>query len=127
MTSPFDYVKSITTTKEDMLSNPENDPQQYVPYIVNKSLSSFPDCLFFANEMNRYNSLDKDMQYHYYLNSIRKSKRFAKWLKRVDEENLDLVKKYFGYNNIKAKQALRILTTEQLEEIKNKMVTGGKK
>jgi len=127
MTTPFDYVKSITTSKEDMLSNPENDPQQYVPYVVNKALSSFPDCLFHANEMNMKHYLDRDMQYYYYLNSVRKSKRFAKWLKRVDDENLELVMKYFGYNRSKAKQALRILTTEQLEEIKNKMITGGKK
>lgn len=125
MTTPFDFVKSITQTKENIWNNEETDKGQYVPFIVNKSLSSFPDCLFFSNEMNQYPELDKDMQYLYYLNIIRQSKRFSKWLKKTDDDNLGWIREYYRCNKSRAREILKILTTEQLEEIKNKMNTGG--
>ena len=125
MTTPFDFVKSVTQTKENIWNNEETDKSQYVPYIVNKALSGFPDCLLFANELNQYPEMDKQMQYLYYLNIIRQSKRFSKWLKKTEDDNLELVKAYFKYDNKKAKSALKVLTTEQLEEIKNRMHTGG--
>ena len=125
MTTPFDFVKSVTQTKENIWDNEETDKTQYVPYIVNKALSAFPDCLLFANEMNQYRELDKDMQYLYYLNIIRQSKRFSKWLKKTEDDNLDMVRKYYRCNKERAREILKILTTEQLEEIKNKMNTGG--
>jgi|TARA_A100001391_G_scaffold156439_1_gene114661 hypothetical protein len=79
----------------------------------------------FANEMNIHNHLDKDMQYQFYLNSLRKRKRFSPWLKKGKVEDLNIVKQYYGYNNEKATQALRILTKEQLNYIKQRLDTGG--
>ena len=79
----------------------------------------------YANEMNRFPNLDKDMQYNFMLNGIRKRKRFAPWLKQEKIEDLEVVKKYYNYNTEKAKQALRILTPDQLQYIKKKMDVGG--
>jgi len=81
----------------------------------------------FANEMNIHNHLDKDMQYQFYLNSLRKRKRFSPWIKKDKVQNLDIVKQYYGYSNEKAQQALRILSSEQLAFIRSKLDTGGKK
>ena len=81
----------------------------------------------FANEMNRNHQLDKDMQYSFYLNSLRKKKRFSPWLKQDKIKDLEYVKKYYGYSNEKAKQALKILTKEQINFIKSKFETGGKR
>ncbi len=81
---PFDYVNSINFTKKNLMKNTANDElaeKDYVPFLTNKSLSYFTDTLLYANEMNRYHFLDKRLQYEFYLNSIRKKKRFAKWAK----------------------------------------------
>ena len=75
--------------------------------------------------MNKYPSLDKDMQYSFYLNSLRKRKRFSPWLRKDKVENLNIIKKYYGYSNEKALQALRLLTNEQLDYIKKRLETGG--
>ena len=79
----------------------------------------------FANEMNLHHQLDKDIQYSFYLNSLRKKKRFSPWLRKDKIKNLDVVKSYYGYSNEKAIQALKILSKEQLDYIKAKLDVGG--
>ena len=81
----------------------------------------------FANEMNKYNFLDKDMQYSFYLNTLRKKKRFSPWLRKDKVTDLECIKKYYGYSNEKASQALKILTQEQINFIKQRLDTGGMK
>ena len=118
------WLNSINTTKEDLL---EEDPTlKYPAFVVNKCLSGTIDSILFANEMNKSHFLDKKLQYDFYLNSLRKKKRFAPWLKRGKVEDLDAVKKYYGYSNEKAQQAMRILTKEQIKYIKQKLDTGGR-
>ena len=118
-----DWLNSINYTKEDIAE--EDNIKSYPAYIVNRCLSGHLDCIMFANEMNIHNHLDKDMQYQFYLNSLRKRKRFSPWLKKGKVEDLNIVKQYYGYNNEKATQALRILTKEQLNYIKQRLDTGG--
>ena len=116
--TPFDFVNLVLHTKKP---DDELDFKDYAPFIVNRSLSYHIDCVLYANEMNLWPSTDKDMQYQYLLNSIRPMKRkFAPWQKSKNDENIDCVKTYFGYSNQKAKEALRILTDEQIAEIKRK-------
>jgi hypothetical protein len=97
----------------------------YAPYVVNRCLSYFPDTLLHANEMNRLNFLDKRVQYDYYLRSIRARKRFSKWLKKEESSDIDLIKQYYGYSDKRAREALRILTPEQIKSIKKELDTGG--
>ncbi len=118
-----DWLNSINFTKEDL----SEDIKEYPPYIVNRCLSGHLDCVMFANEMNRYHFLDKDMQYNFYLNILRKRKRFSPWVRKEKISDLEFVKKYYGYSNEKAAQVLKILTNEQLLFIKQKLDTGGKK
>ena len=80
----------------------------------------------FVNEMNQYHFLEKKMQYDFLLNTLRSKKRFSPWLRKEEIKDLDLVKRYYGYSNEKAKQALRILTKDQLNFIKSKFETGGR-
>ena len=116
-----DWLNSVNFTKEDL----SEDMKSYPPYIVNRCLSGHLDCVLFANEMNKYHFLDKDMQYKFYLNSIRKRKRFSPWIKKDKVQNLDIVKQYYGYSNEKASQALRILSKQQLEFIRKRLDVGG--
>jgi hypothetical protein len=81
----------------------------------------------FVNEMNKYSFLDKDMQYSFYLNTLRKKKRFSPWLRKDKVTDLEIIKQYYGYSNEKASNALKILTPEQITFIKQRLETGGSK
>jgi|TARA_B100000287_G_scaffold404472_1_gene427200 hypothetical protein len=118
-----DWLNSINYNKDDL----SEDIKSYPPYIINRCLSGHMDCVMFANEMNMYSHLDKDMQYSFYLNSLRKRKRFSPWIKKEKIEDIDSVKQYYGYSNEKAKQALRLLSESELNYIKSKLDIGGTK
>ena len=119
-----DIVPSILQTKKDVLE----DEKDYNAFIVNRALSYHIDCILYANQMNMNSKLDNKLQYHYFLNTIRSMKRkFQPWQKPEKEEDLNVVKEYFGYSNEKAKSALRLLTKEQLSSIKEKLEKGGVK
>ena len=122
-----DYLNAINHKKEDLMDSEDMFwEKKYPTYIVNKALSSFPECLLYANEMNKMHHLDKKLQFQFFLNSIRPKKRFSKWLRSSKIKNLEYVKEYYGYSNEKARQALEILNDDQLEEIKTIMNRGGK-
>ena len=125
MTELKDWLNSINQNKKNILK--EDPTSKYPSYIINRCMSSHLDTVMFANEMNLSPQLDSDMQYSFYLNSVRKRKRFSPWLRKDEIKDLDSVKRYYGYSNEKAKQALRILTKEQLNFIKSKFETGGTK
>jgi hypothetical protein len=122
---PFDFVKSVTYTKEDLLEDNPSNIGGYVPFIVNKALSYHADTIMYAAEMNRYHTLDNDKQYKFYINTLRKSKRFAKWVKKTSSDDLEAVQNYYGYSRQKAQQALLLLTEEQLAQIRQALDTGG--
>jgi hypothetical protein len=118
-----DWLNSINFTKEDLSEN----IQEYSPYIINRCLSGNIDCIMYANEMNINHQIDKDMQYSFYLNSLRKRKRFSPWLRKDKIKDLECIKQYYGYSNEKASQALKILNKEQINFIKQRLETGGMK
>ena len=122
-----DWLNSINLTKENLLENDPTSKKSYPPYIINRCLSGHLDCVLFVNEMNKYHFLDKDLQYSFYLNTVRKRKRFSPWLRKDKIDDLDCVKKYYGYSNEKALQVLKILSNEQIHFIKQRLEIGGKK
>ena len=125
--TPFDFVNAINSNKKpDIMSGTENDElaeKAYVPFVVNRALSYFPDSLMYANDMNINNFLDNKLQFHYLLNTIRPAKRFSKWVKK-DDSDLQLVMQFYNYGVDKAKQVLPLLSTEQLSIIRNKLQSG---
>lgn len=125
MTDLFkDIIPSIQQTKKVVVTA-ENE-RDYVPFVVNRSISFHLDMVMDANQMNMLPSTDPLLQYHYLLNKVRGYKRpFQKWQKRETLENLDIVKEYYNYSNEKAKEALSILSDAQIEEIKKTLNKGG--
>ena len=122
-----DWLNSINFNKENLIEEDPSAIKDYPPYIVIRCLSGHLDCVMFANEMNKYPFLDKDLQYSFYLNTLRKKKRFSPWLRKDKVTDLEIVKQYYGYSNEKASQALKILTAEQITFIKQRLDTGGMK
>ena len=123
--NPFDYINSINDTKEDIMVDDISE-KGYNPFITNRSLSYFPDTVFLANEMNRYHHLDKKLQYSFFINSVRKRKRFAKFIKPSEVQDIEVIKEYYGYSNEKAKQVLTLLNGSQLSELHLRISKGGK-
>jgi len=118
-----DWLNSINFTKENL----SEDIKSYAPYIINRCLSGHIDCIMYANEMNINHHLDKDLQYSFYLNTLRKRKRFSPWLRKDKVTDLECVKQYYGYSNEKASQALKILSKAQIDFIKQRLDIGGSK
>ena len=128
--NPFDFVTDINLHKKDIITNSENPElaeRKYNPFLTNRALSYFPDTVHYANLMNMNTELDNMMQYSFLLNIVRKRKRFSKWHKTTDDEDLQAVIDYYGYSVKRAKEALKILGDEQLLTIKEKMNKGGMK
>jgi len=124
-----DYLKALNETKEPLLDSDDLTwEKKYPPFIINRCLSMFWDTLPQANEMNGFHFLPKKLQFHFLLNSIRKKKRFGgKWLSQKKLKNIDIVKEYYGYSNEKAREALTILSKDQIEAIEKTLVKGGRK
>ena len=122
-----DWLNSINHTKENLIADDPTAISSYPPYIVNRCLSGTVDSILFANEMNLHPDIDKVMQYNFLLYTVRKRKRFSPWLKKEQIEDLDLVKKHYGYSNEKAKVALSLLTKSQIETLKQIHEMGGRK
>ena len=121
---PFDFIKAINDSKDIMKGNTFAE-KDYIPFLVNRGLSFFQDTILQVNEMNRNHFLDNKLQFDYLINNIRPRKRWSKWLKPEKIDNLELVKLYFGFGNEKAKDALEVLTNENIEEINSKLARGG--
>lgn len=121
-----DYLNSINHQKNNLLEE-EDALKGYPPYIINRCLSGMIDTVMYANELNMYHFLDKDVQYIFLLNSLRPKKRFSPWLKADKLKDLEIVKQYYGYSNEKAKTALGMLSKDQLNYIKSRLNVGGKK
>ena len=119
-----EIIPSILQTKEDVLLT-EQDEKSYSPFMVNRALSYHKDTVLYANEMNSYPNLDKKLQYDFYINIIRASKRpYSKWHKKASSGNLSVVKEYYGYSDAKAEEALKILSDDQIAAIKKELYKG---
>jgi hypothetical protein len=129
MTDLFDYVNSITHNKKDIMrasANIEAAEKEYVPYVVNRTLSYYEDCVLYANEVNMRPNLENLLQYDFYINSLRPRKRFAKWAKPKKDSDVKNVMEYYGYGRSKAEEAVRSLNSDQLKEIAKSLERGGR-
>ena len=124
--NPFEYANAINYTKKNIMVD-DIAEKAYNPFMINRQLSYFPDTVLAANEMNRHHHVDNRLQFDFFINIIRKRKRFSKWFKPEQVRDLETVKEYYGYSNEKARQVLTLLSTEQMNELKNKVAKGGRK
>ena len=125
MSNPFDYVNSILQNKKKLIVD-EQTEKDYTPFLVNRSLSYHKDCIMYANEMNRRHLADKKLQYDFLLNTVRSMKRpFAKWVKSEKSDDLECIKQIYGFSDVKAREALRLLSKEQIQQLKEKTDIGG--
>jgi hypothetical protein len=120
----FRYENSINFSKVYV---PTDGEHKYSAWRTNSVLSNFPDTVMHANEMNMNASLPDRLQYEYLLNVIRPRKRFFKKNKVKKDDHFSIVQEYYKYNNERTREALKILTEEQINKIKEKLEKGGTK
>lgn len=125
--SPFDFLKSINDSKVNLITEDHENSKYYNGFVINRSLSYFPDTIHFANEMNKFHHIDPDLQYNFLLNIVRKRKRFSKWDKAEQINNISIIKSYFGYSEEKSRQVVDLFTADQIQSLKNKVSVGGRK
>lgn len=115
-----DFLNSINQTKQNLLDKDPGLEKQYVPYVINKCFSYFPDTIFYANRMNEVAFLDKKMQYDYYMHTVSKRKRFSKWIKSEENEDLTAIKEVYGYSDQRAKEVLDLVPVDKIKELTQK-------
>lgn len=121
MTNVWDYINSINLTKTQF-----DDYADYSPFLTNKTYSFFPDTIHLANLMNTSHQLDNQLQFDFYLNTVRRQKRFTgKWPKHEVSEIIKLLCSVYKMSASKAYQAVAVLTEEQIEQLRTKIIKGG--
>jgi hypothetical protein len=123
--NPFEYSKAINMSKQDIMVD-DLAEKEYNSFIVNRSLSYFPDTVLYANEMNVNHHIDARLQFDFFINIVKKRKRFSKWFKATELENLELIKEYYGYSNEKAKSVYKLFSNDELLTLKNRIYKGGR-
>ena len=125
MTNPFDYATAILQNKKQLIVD-EITEKDYNPFLINRALSQHKDCIVFANEMNSRHYLEKKLQFDFLLNTVRSMKRpVAKWAKTEKNDDLECVKLVYGLSDSKARDALRLLSKEEIQKLKQETYTGG--
>lgn len=128
--TPFDFMNAVSQSKEDLIKNADSSEmieKEYggYAYIINRGFSYFEDTILHANEMNQRSEMFADGQFRYYLNALRKRKRFSKWHKSEPSEDLDAIQKVYQCNRTVAKQYHKVLTKDQMEQVHSKLFVGG--
>src|SRR5210317_719514 len=111
--NPFEYLNAINYTKQNIMVD-DLAEKGYNSFMVNRGLSYFNDTVLMANEMNRYHQIDNRLKFDFFINIIRKKKRFSKWNKPESLSDVDVIKKYYGYSNQKARQIISLLSSDQI-------------
>lgn len=125
-----DYLKSINTTKKNIMRDTEtDDPKKvsgFTPFIIRRLLSYHHDAILFANEMNCLPNLDNQLQYEYLLHVLPKKSRFGKMHKVIKHEDLEIVKQFYRYSDEKALAVLSLHTEQDLARMRAHLSEGGK-
>jgi len=124
--NPFDFINEINDTKEQIIVDDITE-KAYNPFLTNRQLSYFYDTTLLANEMNIKHQIDHKLQFDFLLNTVRRKKRFSKWFKQEQQRDVEVVKEYYGYSNEKARNALKLLSEEQLKSVAKKVRKGGRR
>jgi len=122
-----DILNSINLTKDADLID-EYNKSDYVPFLINRGLSFYPETILHANFLNSQHHLDRILQYKYYLSAIKKKKRFSKWLKNCKpSEDILIISKYYNISVNKVKEISDMITSEDLDNMRKYLDIGGSK
>jgi hypothetical protein len=123
-----DILPDLNFGHKNLIRTGDMEESEYTKnrFLINRSLSMSPDTVMYANDMNEHYDLDNLLQYDYFINSIRKKKRYNKWAKASKTSSkVDIIKEYYNYNEQRAVEVLPLLSKEHFDFMKSKMDKGG--
>lgn len=122
------YENSINSGKKIEING------DYSQWRTNSTLANYKDTVAIANEMNINYIVTDQMHYDYLTGSIRKGSRWSKAetkeekkAREAEQQLHSLISEYYKYNTLRTKEALRILTADQIDEIRKRTNKGGVK
>lgn len=117
-----DFLNSINENKVNLIrisDSPLAAEKLYPAYAVQRCMSLHQDTVLYANELNIRGlasfGLSNRQQYEFFLYSVKKKKRFAKWEKPEKEEIVEKLKEIYRCSVSKAREIQQILTEEQID------------
>jgi hypothetical protein len=120
----FQYINDLSNDKQ-YLMNKGLFEKEYNAHQTNRFFSYFSDTVMLSNMMNMSYQLPNNLQHDFYYHEVRKRKRWTKWFKSEKSQDIELIKEYYKYNDQKAREALSILSENQLDDIRKKLNKGG--
>lgn len=121
-------MTALSQTKIDLIrssDNPELAEKEYSQFMINRAFSYFPDTILHAQEMNKYAGQDNIFNHDYYLHSLRPKKRFSKWFKPEKIADVEAISRAYNINIQRAKEYYKLLSAEDMNEIRALLDTGG--
>lgn len=123
----WQYFEALTSTKDaSVLADPEFE-KEYNAFIINRGLSYHQDAVLAANQMNERSFLPSDVQFSFYLSTLRPRKRFSKWFKQSFDDDVYAVAEYYDCSLRKAADLLSLHSSDQMADIKRRLFKGGVK
>ena len=123
--NPFDILNNINSGSNTLIDEwDENIEKAYVPFMINRGLSYHLDTVLIANAANQMAHADKKAQYRFLKSIVRPKKRYGKWAKAETSELINKVTEAFQCSRKEAEAYLKLLTEEQLTQIKS-LTEGG--
>ncbi|QIG68096.1 putative clamp loader subunit DNA polymerase accessory protein [Rhizobium phage RHph_Y68] len=115
MSTPFDFVKSASSSIENELLNGKLEMKGFSSFVFLRSFSSFEDTVLLADEINSSSGMMDRYVYHSMHALIQpKKNRFSKWIKPVEEFDKAVVKRVVEQFECSSEDAKFIIT--QLKE-----------
>lgn len=128
MSSPFDFVKSITTTKQSLYEIEEMFEKEYNAFIVNRALANSPQTVLFADIINQYQSLPKKLQYDFYMLGVPKQNKYLGWTKKdsseINEELVKFVCEELNMSIQKAIEIIKLVGADNIEQLSSGLYGG---
>ena len=119
------YLDALSFTKDDTVVMDPQFEAEYKPFVVNRALSYHQDAVLAANMMNERHHLPAQVQFRFYLSSLRPRKRISKWVKYTVSDDVYAIAEYYDCSIRHATELLSLHSPEELQQVYRRLNKGG--
>ena len=127
MTTKISVTNWVNSIKTGEYIWDDDASSSFAPYLVRRNLIC-ETTIMDINKVNNKN-IDKKLVYDFLDQTTPRDMKTAharKQPNKLEKDYLQCVKDYYGYNDEKSRDAIRVLSIEQLEQIKTSQFKGGR-
>ena len=127
MTTKISVTNWVNSIKTGEYIWDDDASSSFAPFLVRRNLI----CESTIMNLNKINikNLDKKLVYDFFFHTTprdMKTVHGGRSTPKLEKEYLQCVKDYYGYNTKKGREVLKVLSVEQLEQIKTSQLKGGR-